>query len=206
MRASKETAERRPTKRFAARPFVLASRVRCEAALRVNLVVRTPMPKYTILTRIRVAPVILVLTLLSISCSAHRHAVPAPPPFPFPKATAYSDPTFRARRVGQLEKCAESAGFDGHDCYIELGQWGTIHSVPFLIRGLKQMEGRMMAAVDLKTGMQKVVSGNCTYFHCLQALRSITKADAGTMAQDWETWWEAYERPRAETRVEDGLK
>ena len=58
----------------------------------------------------------------------------------------------------------------------------------------------MMAAVDPKTGRQKVVSGNCAYFHCLQALRSITKADAGTMAQDWETWWEAYERPRAEIR------
>jgi hypothetical protein len=105
-----------------------------------------------------------------------------------------------------LEKCAEGAGFNGHDCYIELGQWGTIHSVPFLIRGLKQMEGRMIAVGDPKAGRQKVVSGNCTYFHCLQALRSITKADAGTMAQDWETWWEAYERPRAETRVEDGLK
>ncbi|MGP8199123.1 MAG: hypothetical protein ACLQU4_06440 [Limisphaerales bacterium] len=61
----------------------------------------------------------------------------------------------------------------GHDDYLYLGKYGSKEDIPSLLYGLKQQTN----------------SQDCTYGHCVDALRALSGANPGDTYREWTNWW-----------------
>ena len=73
-----------------------------------------------------------------------------------------------------------------HDDFIIMAEnkLGTYKDVPELINCLKRYEKQYPGEESLA----------CSHAHCLDALRSITGANAGNRSNDWEKWFQKYKK------------
>jgi hypothetical protein len=60
-----------------------------------------------------------------------------------------------------------------HDEFVHLGKYGAKEDIPSLLYGLKQQTDKE----------------ECTYQHCLEALRNLSGASPGETYSDWTNWW-----------------
>lgn len=87
-----------------------------------------------------------------------------------PAAQAASPAEFRAAAHAALR----FPGFDPHDAYLVLLDYGDPSSVPVLIRSLRWQPHTAPHGILI-----------CTKAHCLEALRKLTGRDLGANYEDW---------------------
>jgi hypothetical protein len=61
----------------------------------------------------------------------------------------------------------------GHDDYILFGKYGSKEDIPWLLYGLEHQTD----------------TEECTYDHCIEALRRLSGANPGRTYADWTNWW-----------------
>jgi len=65
-----------------------------------------------------------------------------------------------------------------HDGPTNLAEYGDIEAVPAMVAVLKRHPANPDGGAV------------CTRWHCLTALRKLTKSDVGNKTEGWENWWE----------------
>ena len=96
-----------------------------------------------------------------------------------------------AKRREEIHKLMLDGEYQ-HDGSSELLYIGDITSVPALLQLLKDNPIRKM-------GDGRYL-GTCTVAHAIAALRKITNVDAGATYEEWNTWWEEYQKKQAEKK------
>jgi len=71
-----------------------------------------------------------------------------------------------------------------HDDPMNLAEYGDIAAVPAMLAVLKRYPANADGSMI------------CTRWHCLAALKKLTKAAVGNETEDWEKWWEEYQQER----------